>query len=243
MALEFYKNLYRKEVCNVTASKVRNLFPTLSTSMLTMLGAPICVKEVRCAVFDISQTKSLGVDGFLALFYQKNWHVVSSSIFKMVSNCFITGKIEEEVSKTIITLIPKVDGPKSLNQFRPISLCIVLYKVITKVIASRLKSVTPILVNPAQTSFIPGRHITKNIIITQEMIHSMRLMKGKICWFAIKIDLEKAYDHLSWDFICDTLVDAHIPSLLTKVLLSSLQSNSSQVVWNEELSASFKPSR
>ena len=68
----------------------------------------------------------------------------------------------------------------------------------------------PKLIGPMQSSFVPGRHITDNIIIAQEDLHSMGSKKGKVGWMAIKVDLEKAYDRLNWDFIEDTLVDIGI---------------------------------
>ena len=76
-----------------------------------------------------------------------------------------------------------------------------MYKTTIKIIANRLKTVLPDLVCPHQTSFVPGRHITKNIIIAQEIIHSMRRKTGTQGFMAIKVDLENAYDKLSWDFI------------------------------------------
>ena len=90
-------------------------------------------------------------------------------------------------------------------QFRPIGLCNVIYKLISKCIVNKLKGVLPDLISPAQSSFVPGRQITDNVILMQEAIHSMRRKKGATGWMAIKLDLEKAYDRLRWDFIHDTL--------------------------------------
>lgn len=103
--------------------------------------------------------------------------------------------------KILIVLIPKIDNLTSLKFFRPISLCTVIYKTTTKIIANRLKTVLPDLVGLHQTSFVPGRHITENIIIAQEIIHNMRRKTGIRGFMAIKVDLENAYDKLSWDFI------------------------------------------
>lgn len=90
-------------------------------------------------------------------------------------------------------MIPKTNPPETFSHFRPISLCNVAYKTITKVLANKLKLVLPELIKEGQTSFIPGRHITENIIIAQEVIHSMsKKKKGK--YMAIKIDLHKAYN-------------------------------------------------
>lgn len=93
---------------------------------------------------------------------------------------------------TLLVLIPKIKNPTSLKMYRPISLCNMAYKTITKVIVNRLQTILPQLVGPHQTSFIPGRHITENIVITQEMAHSIRKKTGHKGFMAIKVDLENA---------------------------------------------------
>ena len=85
----------------------------------------------------------------------------------------------------------------SFKLYRPISLCTMFYKTMTKIIVNRLQVLLPDLIGPHQTSFVPGQHITENIIIAQEVVHSMRRKMGKKCFMAIKVNLEKAYDRLS----------------------------------------------
>lgn len=147
--------------------------------------------------------KAPGIDGLHAQFYQSQWRVVGDSLFDMVRKGFEFGKIEEYLNKTLIILIPKVISPKVVSQFRPISLCSVPYKILSKVIVNRLKPLMPLmplLVTENQMSFVGGHFITDNVIIAQE-VHSMHIRKGKMGWMAIKIDMEKAYDRLRWEFI------------------------------------------
>jgi hypothetical protein len=77
-------------------------------------------------------------------------------------------------------------------------LCNVSCKIITKIMVNRLKKIIPQMVSPIQTGFVPGRNITENIVIAQEMLHSMTKMRSRIGFFVIKVDLSKAYDRLSW---------------------------------------------
>ena len=101
----------------------------------------------------------------------------------------------------------------------------------------------PQLISEAQSSFVPGRHITDNIIVAQEIIHSMRKMKGRRSFMAIKVDLEKAYDRLSWSFIRETLIAANLPNDLVRVIMDCIEITSLNVMWNGRATQSFRPSR
>ena len=98
------------------------------------------------------------------------------------------------LNDTFLTLIPKVPKPERVAQFRPIRLCNVIYKLITKCIVNRLKQVLSDLISPIQSSFVPRRQIADNMIVMQEILHSMRRKTGATGWMAIKLDFEKAYD-------------------------------------------------
>lgn len=118
--------------------------------------------------------KGLGIDGLQAIFYQSQCEVVGKSVCKQIKDVFNRETVLENFIKTLIVLIPKTNNPTSLKFFHLISLCTVMYKITIKIIVNRLKTFLSDLVGPRQTSFILGRHITKNIIIAQETIHSLR---------------------------------------------------------------------
>lgn len=100
----------------------------------------------------------------------------------------------KEIHRTLICPIPKVCKPDCFQQFRPISLCNVAYKAITKVIVNRIRSILPKLIHPSQTTFVAGGIIIDNTIIAQDIVHTMRTKKGKKGWLVVKLDLEKACD-------------------------------------------------
>lgn len=101
------------------------------------------------------------------------------------------------MNSSYIALIPKSTNPVSVMDFRPISLCNVLYKLILKVLANRLKKVLPIIISPNQSAFILGRLITDNILAAYETLHMMHTrMFGKKGYMAIKLDMSKAYDRV-----------------------------------------------
>ena len=99
------------------------------------------------------------------------------------------------------------------------------------------------LVNPLQASFIKGHHIIDNVIIPQEIIHSMEATKGKMGYMVAKIDLANAYDRLSWNFIIDTLFDIGFPHYCINLIIKCLTTSYMQVYWNGSLSNCFTPSR
>lgn len=243
MATEYFKHLYTKDDHDLPTYTTKGLFPSLDTPTLSLLQRDISLEETKEALFNSNPHKAPGEDGLTALFYQSQWDKVHKSIFSFVKESFQGQNIPQTLNSTLIALIPKIDHPKCLKEFRPISLCTVAYKILTKIIATRLKVVMPTLTLPYQTSFISGRNITDNIIMAQEVIHTMKRKTGKNGWFALKVDLEKAFDRLRWEFIEDTLRDARIPDSLIQLIMRCISSASMKVLWNGKPLETFRPSR
>jgi len=99
------------------------------------------------------------------------------------------------------------------------------------------------IISPYQSSFIPGRSIHHNIIVAQEMVHSMSRVKGNKMFMSIKIDLEKAYDRLNWNFVEKCLEDCNFPPKLIQVIHHCISSPSYKILWNGEKTDSFVPTR
>lgn len=102
---------------------------------------------------------------------------------------------------TTIVLIPKIEKPDKITQFRPISLCNVVYKVVAKMLANRLKLLLPEIICETQSAFVPGRIIIDNVIVSYECLHTMKKKKGRMGTCVVKLDMHKAYDHVEWVFL------------------------------------------
>ncbi|GJS72435.1 hypothetical protein Tco_0705276 [Tanacetum coccineum] len=157
-------------------------------------------QDIKEAIFSIGDDKSPGPDGYTAAFFKEAWNVIANDVTHAVREFFRNGTILKEINHTIIALLPKVKSPSRVNDYRPISCCNVLFKCISKIIANRIKHCLKTIVSPNQSAFIPGRSITDNILLTQELMHNYHLDRGTPrC--AFKVDIQKAYDTVDWDFL------------------------------------------
>ncbi|KAH9666643.1 putative ribonuclease H protein [Citrus sinensis] len=231
--VEYFSSLFKSEAHSYQTYSVPNFFPAVNANYLDCVNDPVVDEEIKRAIFSMKPLKAPGIDGLQAIFYQSQWHTVGSSFCTFIIDIFNTGKIPQNVNKTPLVLILKVDHPTSLKMFRPISLYTVAYKTVTKIIANRLQALLPKLIGPHQTSFVPGRHIVDNIVIAQEVVHSMRKKTGKRGLMAIKVDLEKAYDRLNWSFIFETLQQTGLPIHLSRLIMECVTSASMNILWNE----------
>jgi len=102
---------------------------------------------------------------------------VGEDIFQLVQTAFQTGYFHPAHSDTLIVLIPKVEPPNTFKDFRLISLCNIVYKIITKVLVMRLRPILDIIIGPYQSSFLPGRGTSDNDVVLQEIIHHMIISK------------------------------------------------------------------
>ena len=183
---------------NESFSQIQDLLSQKVTpEMNAMLITIPSDSEIREALKSINGGKAPGPDGFSATFYQAYWHIVGPDVTKDVRSFFTSSHLHPQQNETHIRLIPKITGPRSVADYRPIALCNTHYKIIAKILTRRLKPLLPALISNTQSAFVVGRAISDNVLITHETLHYLRTSEAKKrCSMAAKTDISKAYDRI-----------------------------------------------
>lgn len=150
-------------------------------------------EEIKDAVFGLPRNKTAGPDGYSAEFFRSCWHIIGPEVIEVVSEFFASRQILKQWNATTIILIPKVPNASSTSDFRPISLCNTVYKVVSKLLAGRLKNLLPNVISNAQSAFLPGRLLAENVLLATEIVegYSRRDIGPR---GMLKVDLRKAFD-------------------------------------------------
>jgi hypothetical protein len=203
--VQFFQNLFSSSNPQFPDDLDNLISPVISDEDNILLSAIPSADEIKQTLFSLGSDKSPGPDGMSALFYKHYWEIISHDLIEAITSFFTRGHILTEINRTFITLIPKSDKAAKVNQFRPISLCNTIYKIISKILAARLKPLLHKVISPWQSAFVPGRVIQDNSIIAHEVLNTMKRKSGFVGLMALKIDIEKAFDIMEWPFILNVL--------------------------------------
>lgn len=220
------------------------LFLSGFTGVNHSLTCPVSSEEIELAVFQLGALKAPGPDGFPGFFYQNYWETVKNSTISAVKSFFESGFILKELNVTNLVLIPKSPSPETLAQFRPISLCNVNLKIITKILANRLKPILGHLISPQQSAFVPGRLIQDNILIAHEAFHHLKInRRGGQTIMAINLDFHKAYDRVEWDFLEAVMVKMGFHAIWIHWVMQCVSTVRFHIFANGEKRATVNPTR
>lgn len=237
--INYFSNLFSS--CNPDLGTL----PLLSNNEEGMADCPSIPdkEEILQVLKGMKRNASPGPDGLNVAFYISAWKWIGDDVTKLVQDFYTRGKFHPQLNKTYIALIPKKANARTPQDFRPISLCNVVYKIITKTLANRLKDLLPDYIHESQQAFIQGRRIANNIIVAQEISHSFQLTSWKHKAFMLKLDLAKAFDIIEWSFIRRALLRKGLHSHFVDLIYECISSATFAVNINGQPFGNFRGSR
>ncbi|KAI3741088.1 hypothetical protein L1987_58755 [Smallanthus sonchifolius] len=202
---EVYR-FFKKKFVEECVDRPRLICPDLkkiSEADSTFLNARFTLEEIKGVVFECGDDRAPGPDGINFRFVKHFWHLLEDDFFRIMAEFFEHGVINMGCCSSFIAMIPKVKDPIGLKDYRPISLVGIINKVISKILANRLKRVLDSIISPSQSAFISGRYILDGPLVINEIQNWIKRVNKKV--FMLKIDFEKAYDNINWNFVLDIL--------------------------------------
>jgi len=244
VAVDYFENLFSSANMIDPSIVLRDISPSVSSTMNEFLVKEITEEEVKRALFSLNPTKAPGPDGMTALFFQRFWEIIKGDLINMVKNFFSSGIFDEKLNETNICLISKVERPREMSGFRPISLCNVSYKIISKILSLRLKKFLPELISETQSAFVAGRLITDNILIVQENFYALRSNPtNRKKFMALKTDMSKTYDRVEWSFLRALMKKMGFDHRWVNWIMQCITSVSYRILINGDPKGRIRPSR
>ena len=216
-------------------------FQTIGHPQNEMLVGRFQEDEVKQAVWDCGSEKSPGPDGLNFKFIKEFWHLIKPDVLRFLDEFYVNGIFPRGCNASFLALIPKVSDPQMLNDYRPISLIGSMYKIVSKLLAQRLKKVMPLIIDERQSAFIGGRHLLHSVIIANEVVEEAQRSQ-KPC-LVFKVDYEKAYDSVSREFLIYMLRRMGFCSKWIQWIEGCLRSASISLLVNGSPSVEFIPQR
>ena len=189
------------------------------------LLAPISLAELRQVVFASKMDSAPGMDGFNHVFFREAWLVVRYDLLKALNHVLRTGQVLKEMNQTLISLIPKGPSTETFADYRPISVCTVPYRLLSKVLAARLRPLLSGFVSQAQSAFIKGRSISEPILLANEIISRSHRESLKDPFMCLKIDLAKAFDSVDWQYLLGIMQQLGFSARWCSLISSMINAN------------------
>ena len=206
------------------------------------LVAPVTGEEIKSALHALPNDKVSGPDGFTKEFFVAAWPIVGKEFIISVQSFFLFGFLPTGINAMILSLIPKSEEARTMKDYRPIACCNLLYKVISKILARRLKTIFPDAIEPNQTAFIKGRLLLENVLLASELVngyHRTTLSNSA----TIKFDISKAFDTVKWSFITAVLKAMGLPIQFIHWIRICISTASFSVSVNGSLEGFFTSAR
>lgn len=225
---------------------VRPMFGNLNVAGLeetdsNFLVSPFLEEEIKDAVWNCESSKSPGPDGISLSFIKQFWEEVKGDFTGFLDEFHRNGRLVKGSNSSFIVLIPKKENPQKISDFRPISLIGCMYKVLPKVLANRLRRVIHRLISDCQSAFIKGRQILDGVLIANEVLDDVKRRKKEAVLF--KVDFEKAYDSVSWEFLDFMMRQMSFNEIWRRWIRECLSTSSVSILVNGSPMREFKVGR
>ena len=244
MIVEYYKQLFTSSNPHDIEEVVQFTKRVVTEDMNSSLIINFSKEEGEIDLKQMAPLKAPGPDGMPPIFFQHYWESIGNDVVKAVVSCLNSTSIETGLNHTFLTLIPKVKSLEFVIEFRPIALCNILYKLVSKVLANRLKKVLPHIISESQSAFQSDKAISDNILVAFETLHHMKMKKsGKMGYMALKLDMSKVYDRLEWVFLQRIMEKMGFHSTWIGWILECLKSVTYSILVNGEPKGHNIPTR
>ncbi|KAL4326348.1 hypothetical protein GQ457_11G021160 [Hibiscus cannabinus] len=218
IASDYFTGLFSSSACTSTDVIIDCISPSITDAMNATLRAPFTSEEVQTALFQIHPSKAPGVDGLPSSFYRQFWDTLGADVIQLCLDILHDGVDMSDVNKTVIT--------------------------VSKVLVNRLSLLMSVCIEEEHAAFVPGRHISNNIIVAHEIIHYLLSAKnGPNKGAALKLDIEKAYDRVEWSFLWDVILKLGFDPNWVALIMRCISTVTYQVKINGSLSETIIPSR
>lgn len=244
MGSSHFRNLYKQpqaasiaEIINIAG----HFHKFVNEDEAEHLFDPVTPEELESTIKWFKKDRSPGPDGWTIEFYIAFYEFISNDLLRVIEECRETGSLYNAINSTFIALIPKSDSPSSFDDYRPISLCNVLYKIISKIIANRIRPILSRHISPHQFAFLEHRQIHEAVGAAQEALHSIwtKHMKAII----LKIDLASAFDRVSWLYLKMILIHLGFPQNFISWIMACITTPTFNLLINGSASQCFHSER
>lgn len=204
----FYKNMYKSQShpdAHIPfIDSIKNYIPIISENFKDLCEQPLTRTELSDVVKKLKKLKSPGNDGLPTEFYLHFWDILEKPLFDALTDCITQNELSSTMKQGTICLIPKPEkDPLSIENWRPITLLNVDYKMLASVYAKRLQKVLPEIISETQTGFMSNRHISSNIRLVLDLLdYSEHITSNALILF---LDFYKAFDSIEHNFLFATL--------------------------------------
>ena len=244
VATQYFSILFTSTQSGDITELLNAITPTITDAMNLMLTRDFQASEVTLALKQMHPNTAPGLDGLPPLFYQKFWSLTSTCVTQAALDFLNHGIVPPNYNDTRIVLIPKVQNPRKITEYKPISLCNVAYKIASKAVANRLKSVFSTIVSENQSVFTKGRFITDNVLVAFETTHHISQKKfGRVGEMALKLDMSEAYDRVEWTCLENIMRKMGVHQKIIEVIMRCITTVTYSIRINGQTRGRIVPSR